>query len=134
MLEASRKGYWNADPTEIQTLAELYADSVARHGLSSGVISGGNEKLRDLVAQRLATAPGKEALAKAMLAAIAKSTGETKAPDQGKVYGSALQAAPGPPPAPGVMNTATKLWPYGMGVVVAALFAFGYWRRSGAAK
>lgn len=135
MLEASRKGYWNADPTEIQTLAELYADSVARHGLSSGVISGGNEKLRDLVAQRLASAPGKEALAKAMLAAIAQSAGQSKAPDQGKVYGSALQAAPGPAaPAAGVMDSATKLWPYGMGVVVAALFAFGYWRRSGAAK
>ncbi len=135
MLEASRKGYWNAAPTEIQTLAELYADSVARHGLSSGVISGGNEKLRDLVAQRLASAPGKEALAKAMLAAIAQSAGQTKAPDQGKVYGSALQAAPAPTaPAAGVMDSATKLWPYGMGVVVAVLFAFGFWRRSGAAR
>jgi hypothetical protein len=98
------------------------------------VISGGNEKLRDLVAQRLASAPGKEALAKAMLTAIAQSAGQTKAPDQGKVYGSALQAAPGPAPAGGVMETATKLWPYGLGASVAALFAFGYWRRSGAAK
>jgi len=62
-----------------------------------------------------------------------KVAGQTKAPDQGKVYGSALQVAPGPSPAGG-MDAATKLWPYGLGASVAALFVIGYWRRSGAAK
>ncbi len=133
MIEASRKGLWNADPSQVRTLTELYADSVVRDGLSSGLVSGGNEKLQNFVAEHLAAAPGKDALAKAMLAAIAKSAGQA-APEQGKVYGSALAAAPSPAPGSGTVSAAAKYWPLGLAAVIAVLFAIGYWRRSGAAR
>ena len=138
MLEASRKGYWNAEPAELQKVAELYAESVAKHGLSSGLVSGGNRKLRDLVVRQLAKAPGKEGLAKAMLAAVAKSEGGGKAggaPD--KVYGNALQQQPpaAKPPAPtATQPSATRQWTAWLALVLAALFLIGFIRRNGAIK
>jgi cobaltochelatase CobN len=136
MLEADRKGYWKAEPGEVQALAELYADSVARHGLSSGLISGGNEKLQRMVTDRLLAAPGKEALAKAMTAAIARSVGAAQPADAAaKVYGAALQPEPKSRPATGASaRQVLDYWPLGIGAGAGLLFLIGYLRRRGAAR
>ena len=61
MLEAIRKGYWQADAETAQQLATEYARSVARHGLSGHITSGGNRRLDDLVRQELTGLPGTNA-------------------------------------------------------------------------
>jgi cobaltochelatase CobN len=65
MLEATRKGYWNADDATVKALARAYRESVARHGESNGLMSGGNRSLDAFVSQQtglpslsLGTAPG----------------------------------------------------------------------------
>jgi cobaltochelatase CobN len=64
MLEASRKGYWQADAKTVAHLASTYRESVARHGDSNGLVSGGNKALEEY-AGRYATAPGTSTLASA---------------------------------------------------------------------
>lgn len=54
MLSAVEKGYWNADASTVQQLAAEYASSVARHGMSGHMTSGGNQKLDTLVRKQLA--------------------------------------------------------------------------------
>lgn len=58
MLEASRKGYWKADARTLQTLAARYQQSLAAHGDSNGIVSGGNAHLREYAAQAAGPAPG----------------------------------------------------------------------------
>ena len=79
MLEAIRKGYYKADPKVIAELTKFYAESVAKHGLSSGLVSGGNNQLQKYVEKRLG-APGLTALAANYKKAIQKSenTGKSK--------------------------------------------------------
>lgn len=57
MLEAIRKGYWNAEPATIKQIAASYAESVARHGLSGNIMSGGNQPLDQFVRGAIAGAP-----------------------------------------------------------------------------
>lgn len=45
MLEAVRKGYWQADQETKRQLAREYASIVARHGMSGNIVSGGNRAL-----------------------------------------------------------------------------------------
>lgn len=49
MLEAIRKGYWKADARTTAQLVREYAQSVAKHGLSGSLRSGGNAKLDEMV-------------------------------------------------------------------------------------
>lgn len=49
MLEAIRKGYWDADEATRRQLAVEYASQVARHGLSGHITSGGNQALDGFV-------------------------------------------------------------------------------------
>lgn len=53
MLEAIRKGYWQADSATKQQLAQVYAESVARHGMSGHMTSGGNAALDGMVREQL---------------------------------------------------------------------------------
>ncbi len=60
MLEAIRKGYWDADAETTRQVAAEYAQSVARHGLSGHMTSGGNQHLDALVRRQVEglTSPG----------------------------------------------------------------------------
>ncbi|MDD5349643.1 MAG: cobaltochelatase subunit CobN, partial [Chthoniobacteraceae bacterium] len=93
LLEASRKGLWNASAEQVETLSRLYADSVARHGESGGLVSGGNTRLADYAAQALHTSgkAGDTQLAQTMKTMIEKSTAAAQAD---KVAGRKLEAAP----------------------------------------
>ena len=53
LLEASRKGYWAADPTTVRQLATAHAESVARFGHGAGPYAGGNLKLRGYLSDAL---------------------------------------------------------------------------------
>lgn len=64
MLEAIRKGYWQADASTKQQVAQAYAENVARHGMSGHMTSGGNESLNQMVREGLQglSSPGTEQL------------------------------------------------------------------------
>lgn len=49
MLEAARKGYWQADDAVLKDLAQQYAQNIAKHGLSGHITSGGNNRLHQMV-------------------------------------------------------------------------------------
>jgi cobaltochelatase CobN len=90
MLEAARKGDWQADEETRRELARDYASSVAQHGDSGGLATGGNKKLQTEVLALL------DAPADPDLAALGKS------------YNAALrqsETAP-PPPTPTAADTA----------------------------
>ncbi len=53
MMEAIRKGYWEADEQTRRELAQHYARSVARHGLSGHITSGGNAALDKMIRREL---------------------------------------------------------------------------------
>lgn len=77
LLEANRIGAWKADEATLCDLAREYAASVAKHGDSAGLVSGGNVKLEKQVVAAL-TAPGDPdltATAAAYRAALTKSSG-----------------------------------------------------------
>jgi cobaltochelatase CobN len=57
LLESVRKGYWSATDKDIQELTRTFIASVSEHGLSAGLITGGNSKLVDYV-KRIYNAPG----------------------------------------------------------------------------
>jgi cobaltochelatase CobN len=83
MMEASRKGYWKADAKTLQSLARVYRESVAKHGESNGLMSGGNKQLEQFIGRQL-DAPG------------SVPTGAS----QGASSGPAPPAPGSPPPAP----------------------------------
>ncbi|MCE9584675.1 MAG: cobaltochelatase subunit CobN, partial [Planctomycetes bacterium] len=99
MLEAVRKGYWNADVETIATLSRVYSESVVKDGPSAGLVSGGNTKLDSFAAAAL-NAPGDAALAALaakMLASVAASAGSSK-DSTGKVIGQHMEVASGAAP------------------------------------
>ena len=49
MLEAARKGYWQADEAVLKDLARRYAENIASNGMSGHITSGGNQKLHAMV-------------------------------------------------------------------------------------
>jgi cobaltochelatase CobN len=98
MLEASRKGYWNASPETLEKLSSTFAEIAVKHGDSGGLVSGGNKKLEEY-ASGILNAPGNQAgatLAAQMTEALKKAAGSK--PD-GETAKSPAQAAPPPPPA-----------------------------------
>jgi cobaltochelatase CobN len=73
LLEAARKGDWKADEATRHELALEYAQSVAKHGDSAGLATGGNLKLQTEVSTLL-NAPSEAPIKTAYQTAIAKST------------------------------------------------------------
>ncbi len=69
LLEAARKDYWDPTDAQREAIARAYAESVARHGPSAGLVSGGNDALDDTVRRQL-DAPGDEPLAARFNAAV----------------------------------------------------------------
>jgi cobaltochelatase CobN len=53
MLESIRKGFWKADEETVRQLTMEYAQSVASHGLSGNITSGGNKPLEGFVEGQL---------------------------------------------------------------------------------
>ena len=114
MLESIRKGYWNADPSLSRKIAEEYATSVVRHGLSGGIRGGGNVKLERFVKETLAASASPDMVAlleqydnrvrETIVAMAAPASGNrAPAPEQ-----AALTAAPpaNAPPAAGSPTSA----------------------------
>jgi cobaltochelatase CobN len=99
MLEATRKGYWNATGKTVQQLSMLYAGLAVKYGDSGGLVSGGNKAMEEFVSKRLQSgnsAPG-TALAARMSETLAKAAGAP--PPQ-------VTSAPKTPPAPGAARLA----------------------------
>jgi cobaltochelatase CobN len=91
ILEAIRKGFWKADAKTKQQLAVEYAKSVARHGLSGHITSGGNAALDGLVRGEIGSLGGEEG--KKLLAKYTSRIAEQKEI-------AAVDVAPGTSPAP----------------------------------
>ena len=132
MLEAQRKGYWNADEATLRSLVDTWTELDARHDVLPG-----SDKLRPHVA-RLAAAFGlqprgaapPDAPVPASPAATASPPATAPAnappppvPAPAKVSGMQLQRVPPPaPPVPGAWWLA--LWP------ALLAFAGGGWRQA----
>ncbi|MFV8753017.1 cobaltochelatase subunit CobN [Nannocystaceae bacterium ST9] len=80
LLEAHRKGMWAADAETLAAVAKLYVESVAEHGASAGLVTGGNQALEQHV-QGIFEAPGTTIPAEAFAAyqaELARSRGTPK--------------------------------------------------------
>lgn len=53
MMETARKGYWKASPEQLETIAGLHTDLVAKYGTSGGGFSDNNSKLQDFIASNV---------------------------------------------------------------------------------
>ena len=96
MLEAHRKGLWQASKEEVAELSKVYGESMVRHGESGGLVGGGNTRLLDQVASVL-EGIGSVELAAGMKKAAASSA--QASPGGDKVVGKKLEAKPPTPPA-----------------------------------
>lgn len=97
LLEAHRKGMWDADAQTLAEVTETYVESVAEHGASAGLVTGGNEALSQHV-QGIFDAPGSTIAPEQFSryqAQLAKSRGSRAAPNP-----AAPVPAPAPTPAP----------------------------------
>lgn len=137
MLEAARKGYWNASQDQLMGISQVYAASVAKFGVSDGLVTGGNMALQKFVTAHL-SAPGDQPLARAFADAMTKaSTPVPAAPGMTKVAGQALQQLTKPLTATGApvsgvrLVSAHWLWGWGAGAAILAIFVLGIWRRTG---
>ncbi len=63
LLEAARKGFWEADRGDLEHLALSYADSLDRHGASGSVRTTGNRPFEDFVEARVAASARPELVA-----------------------------------------------------------------------
>ncbi len=135
MLEAIRKGLWNADDATRKRLSRLFAESVVRDGPSAGLVTGGNRPLEEEVRKAL-DAPGDRNLATAFTEAMTKSRGES--PQEAKTD---TESVVGPKLVETRENTSSgavrgqpDLGPWrliGVGLVILALAAWGYARKWG---
>ncbi|QJW99044.1 cobaltochelatase subunit CobN [Frigoriglobus tundricola] len=135
LIEANRKGDWKADAATVRDLAKEYAASVAKHGDSAGLATGGNVKLQTEVVARL-NAPGDEGLAAAYKTAIAKSTSAAAqvAAAPGAEAGAAPEVVSGSELIPEVARVGAEAGPVawlgvGVGSAAVALVLFGAVRR-----
>jgi cobaltochelatase CobN len=147
MLEASRKGIWKASREQVETLSRLYAESVARHGDSGGLVSGGNTRLAGFAAKALkaGSRAGDTERAEAMEKSLGKSAA---AASTGKVSGQKLENV-NQPDRPHQSEKSGKPVEHDRGsqapesiplpfswkdvalVIVVLLAAIGYFKRSG---
>ncbi len=144
MLESARKGIWHASPEQIAELSKIYADSVARHGDSGGLVSGGNTRMQDYVASALKGGgnPNDAKLAQAMQESLAKSA--AAGGDQ-KVAGQKLESVQKPkaeqprdeqakrdqPKVASVSAPARDWWPWLAAGAALFLIVAGFVRKSG---
>ena len=140
MLEASRKRIWNASPAQVEALSRLYADSVARHGDSAGLVTGGNTRLVDYVAGVLNSAggTGDNQLAQAMKNSVQKTSA---ASGGDKVSGQKLNEVPPKKEAPrqdqnprnpvSIIQTLLSWQHLAFGIIII-LVIVGFVRKSGA--
>ncbi|NIB38894.1 cobaltochelatase subunit CobN [Pseudomaricurvus alkylphenolicus] len=56
MLEAARKGFWQADAEQLRAVATLHAQLVVEHDAGCGKFTCGNPKLREFISQQLQAA------------------------------------------------------------------------------
>jgi cobaltochelatase CobN len=137
MLEASRKGIWKASPEQLQNLSRIYADSVAQHGDSGGLVTGGNTRLINYVAATLASAggAGDQQLAQSFQTAEQKTAAPSGA---SKVSGQKLDQIKQPTPPPRGLKPIAQTMPslfnwqsLVLGVLVL-LVIVGFYRKHGA--
>lgn len=133
LLEAARKGLWQATPQQIEDLSRIYAESIQRHSESGGLVGGGNTRLVDYSIKALQmTGAGDDARrVAAMQESLAQSAGgESKE----KVAGTKLDQKPvqetRQEPAPPA--TKPQLWKYAAATLLALLLAAGFFKKSGA--
>lgn len=146
LLEASRKGYWSADPDTLRQVALAHADSVARFGHGAGPYAGGNQGLRGLLIKTL-NRPGDEELKKTYLAKVESServdgqmpaeAGPTvrasEAPKEIPVSGSRMEPVSAPDERPATARARRKwLLAGGVGVGCLALLLAGFRFKVGA--
>jgi cobaltochelatase CobN len=132
MMEAARKGYWSASEEQLNELAKRYAESVAKHGLSAGLVSGGNKKLEEALIKRLGTinAP---ALAETYSQAVRDSEGETSG--SAKIYGAKMsKQETGQPAGNPLGDLSRQWWLYAGGGILLLLVGVGAWRRVGTTR
>jgi len=91
MLEAARKGRWDAPAAAVAALSRLYAESVVAHGDSGGLVSGGNKRLEDFVSAKL-HASGK-APAAALAARMSAALRDARAPAAAQASAAAPSAS-----------------------------------------
>lgn len=142
MIEATRKGYWKPSRAVLDDLCERYARSVAQHGGSGGLVSGGNRDLVELVAGTVAGL-GKQPLAAAFRQ---KATAKPATPETA-VRGEKLAPRPAPSPTNAAQKPAPKPaaaapgdgtaspWrdrlPWAIAVLILLAIAVGVVRRTG---
>jgi cobaltochelatase CobN len=137
LLEAARKGYWNADPESLALVAREHRDFERRFGESGGMMGGGNVKLDAFVADLApASAAVSAASAEPNESELSAESSSAPAPNAATST-STSKAAPVrgaelvPSPAPQAPDS-TRL----RAVLVAAalLVAAGFLTRFGAAR
>ncbi|HBA84688.1 MAG TPA: cobalt chelatase [Verrucomicrobia bacterium] len=120
LLESNRKGYWKTDPKTLDDLARQYAESVAHHGDSGGLVGGGNLQLQKQVEQRL-DAPGDQPLKANYQREIARAKGK---PGPDRVAGPKLE-----PQTKQEQETATATNPLLLGAIVTLLLLCAGFRK-----
>ncbi len=81
MLEAARKGYWDPTSQRLAELAGRYMGSVAEHGISGGLVTGGNAALDRFVRERVGEPPSERLLARYAEAVTSSQSGSEKRAD-----------------------------------------------------
>ncbi len=138
LLEASRKGYWVADPATVREVALAHAQSIARFGHGAGPYAGGNTKLRGVVTTTLNRA-GDDALRKTYLDKIgqaeqARAAAQPQAeaspaaadPVKQQVAGKKMEQKIDQGPAPASPRNRAWMVFGGMGLAVLVLLAIGF--------
>jgi cobaltochelatase CobN len=129
MLEASRKGYWKTDQKTIEELSKLYAELVAKYGMSAGLVSGGNTKLEATIVKNLGNKNME--LTKQFKAEVEKSSG---APTAAKVQGAKMEQVKdikAKTTSQSSSEEPTQYWPILVILGVMILFLIGIFTRSG---
>ncbi|HSJ03834.1 MAG TPA: cobaltochelatase subunit CobN, partial [Verrucomicrobium sp.] len=134
LLEAARKGLWQATQQQIEDLSRIYAESIQKYGESGGLVGGGNTRLVDYSVNALKAtgAAGDAQKATSMQESVAKSAGGEV---QEKVAGTKLDQKPAKEPhqdqeaveAP----TPPSYWQYAVIVLLVLLLVAGFFKRSG---
>ena len=133
LLEAHRKGYWQTDAATIENLAKQYADSVAKHGESGGLVGGGNIKLQNNI-QEILKAPGNKPLVESYTAEVARSKGHPQAP--GQVTGAKMEKSKSTDAASesGSFDFMEIIYPIILGAIGIILVVWGARRKIGAPR
>lgn len=133
LLEAARKGLWQATPVQIDDLSRIYAESIQRHGESGGLVGGGNTRLVDYSVNALKATgdAGDIQRIAAMQDSLATSAG-VEAKD--KVAGTKLDQKPMVESGQEVTTpeNLTHYWQYAAGTLLVVLLVAGFFKRSGA--